>query len=97
MLTDSRFLKAFLIPVAMHTLWDASILFPNLSFIVNLCLWIGTGLTSWYVLFGLVQQGLHQVKDEQQTQLQSTLAHVEATLGLGAKKYAMQPPGPVGA
>jgi RsiW-degrading membrane proteinase PrsW (M82 family) len=97
MLTDSRFLKAFLIPVAMHTLWDASILFPNLSFIVNLCLWIGTGLTSWYVLFGLVQQGLHQVKDEQQTQLQSTLAHVEATLGLGAKQYAMQPPGPVGA
>ena len=91
MLLDPRFFKAFLIPVAMHTLWDLSILLPNLSLIVNACLWIGTGLTSWYVLFGLVQQGLRQVKDEQQTQLQSTLANVEATLGLGAKRYAMQP------
>jgi RsiW-degrading membrane proteinase PrsW (M82 family) len=97
MLVDSRFLKAYLIPVAMHTLWDASILFPNLSTIVNLCLWIGTGLTSWYVLFGLIQQGLQQVKSEQQTQLQSTLVNVEATLGLGAKRYAMQPQGPAGA
>jgi RsiW-degrading membrane proteinase PrsW (M82 family) len=91
MLSDSRFLKAFLIPVAMHTLWDASILFPNLSFIVNVFLWIATGLTSWYVLFGLVQQGLHQVKDEQQAQLRSTLANVEATLGLGASTSAVQP------
>ncbi len=79
----------------MHTLWDASILFPNLNFFVNVFLWIATGLTSWYVLFGLVQQGLHQVKDEQQAQLQSTLATVEASLGLGAKQYAMQPQGPV--
>jgi len=96
MLSDPRFFKAFLIPVAMHTLWDAGILFPNLSTAVNVGLWIGTGLTSWYVLFGLVQQGLRQVKDEQQTQLQSTLAHVEATLGLGARRFAMQPQGPAG-
>jgi hypothetical protein len=64
---------------------------------VNVCLWIGTGLTSWYVLFGLIQQGLQQVKSEQQTQLQSTLVNVEATLGLGAKRYAMPPQGPASA
>jgi RsiW-degrading membrane proteinase PrsW (M82 family) len=83
MLLDSRFLKAFAIPVLMHTAWDLSILIPTLSFGVNLCLWIGTGATTWYVLFGLVQQGLRQVKEEQKTHLQSTLANVESTLALG--------------
>jgi RsiW-degrading membrane proteinase PrsW (M82 family) len=97
MLTDPTFLKAFAIPVAMHTLWDLSILIPSLPLIVNVCLWMGTGLTSWYVLFGFVQQGLRQVKEEQKTQLQSTLANVEATLGLGAKNYAVPQHGPAGA
>ena len=96
LLLDARFLKAFLIPVAMHTLWDASVLLPNLGTLINSCLWIGTGLTSWYVLFGLVQQGLRQVRDEQKSQLQSTLVNVEATLGLGARRFAVQPQGPAG-
>jgi len=78
MLMDHRFLKAFAIPVLMHTLWDASVLMPNLSFIVNVALWIGTGLVTWYVLFGFIQQGLKQVKEEQMTHLQATLANVEA-------------------
>ena len=95
MLADPRFFKAFLSPVAMHTIWDASILFPNISFVLSLFLWIATGLTSWYVLFGLVQQGLQQVKQEQMTHLESTLHNVEATLGLGAKIAPMQPPGAV--
>jgi RsiW-degrading membrane proteinase PrsW (M82 family) len=90
MLLDTRFLKAFAIPVAMHTLWDASVIFPNLSTVVNICLWIGTGVTTWYVLFGLIQQGLRQVKDMQQAQLQSTLDHVEAVI-LPQGAAAMQP------
>jgi hypothetical protein len=85
----------------MHSIWDIGIDFPNSvllnSILVQVCLWIGTGLTSWYVLFGLVQQGLRQVRDEQKTQLQSTLVHVEATLGLGAKIPVMQPQGPASA
>ncbi len=84
MLMDSRFVKAFIILV------------PTISTPVSACLWIGTGLTSWYVLFGLVQQGLHQVRDEQKSQLQSTLAHVEATLGLGVRNSALQPQGTAG-
>lgn len=90
MLLDTRFLKAFAIPVAMHTLWDASVIFPNLSTVVNICLWIGTGVTTWYVLFGLIQQGLRQVKDMQQAQLQRTLDHVEAAI-LPQGAAAMQP------
>ena len=92
MVSDSRFLKAFIIPVAMHTVWDASVLIPTLPMVVNVGLWIVTGLTSWYVLFGMIQQGLRQVKEEQKLRLQSTLAHVEATLGPG---MAVAPAAPV--
>ena len=80
MLLDNRFLKAFMIPVVLHTLWDAP---WQLPFDGN---YIISALVSWYVVFGLVQQGLRQVKEEQKEHLQATLAHVEASL---------QPPGTV--
>jgi protease PrsW len=86
MLLDGRFLKAFIIPVLMHTTWDASIIFPNLTNAEDLCLMLGTAVISWYVLFTMIQQGLHQVRDMQKAQLQSTLAHVEATMGLGTMR-----------
>lgn len=96
MLLDTRFLKAFAIPVLMHTVWDLSILFPNIPTILGaFILPAVTGLITWYVLFGLVQQGLKQVKDEQVAHLQSTLATVEATLGLGTYRQPMAP-APVG-
>jgi RsiW-degrading membrane proteinase PrsW (M82 family) len=83
MLLDSRFLKAFAIPVIMHTVWDTSVIFPNIGVLPAYSLMAITGVITWYVLFGLVQQGLRQVKEEQKTHLQSALATVEATLGLG--------------
>ncbi|MFZ0688191.1 MAG: PrsW family intramembrane metalloprotease [Acidobacteriaceae bacterium] len=76
MFFDSRFLKAFLIPVSMHALWDAPV-FMQLPFLGNDII---TGLISWYVVFGLVQQGLRQVKDEQRAVLQRTLASVETSM-----------------
>jgi len=80
MFLDARFLKAFLIPVSMHAIWDAPA-FMQLPFLGNDII---TGLVSWYVVFGLVQQGLRQVQDEQRSHLQHTLQTVEAS---------MQPPG----
>lgn len=75
MLKDPRFLKAFMIPIVLHTIWD----FPyyQLPYYGNeiLC-----GFIAWYVLFGLIQQGLRQVQDEQRMHLQTTLHHVEASL-----------------
>ena len=79
MLFDTRFLKAFMIPVVLHAIWDAP---WQLPFLLNQ---IVRGNITWYVVFGLVQQGLRQVKEEQKAQLQNTLAHVEAE---------MQTPGP---
>lgn len=78
MLFDTRFLKAFMIPVVLHAIWDAP---WQLPFEGNQII---TGIITWYVVFGLVQQGLRQVQEEQRTHLQSTLENVEA---------AMQPPG----
>lgn len=92
MLLNTSFLKTLAIPIVMHTLWDASVLFPNLPTVISICLWIGTGVTTWYVLFGLIQQGLRQVRDVQKMQLQSTLATVEATLGQGAARVAVPVP-----
>jgi RsiW-degrading membrane proteinase PrsW (M82 family) len=86
MLTDKHFLMAFAIPIVMHAIWDAPIQLP---FLGNEII---TGLISWYVLFMLVQQGLQQVKQEQMSHLQSALANVEATLGLGTMR---QPQGAV--
>jgi RsiW-degrading membrane proteinase PrsW (M82 family) len=76
MFLDSRFLKAFLIPVSMHALWDAPA-FMQLPFLGNSII---TGVISWYVVFGLVQQGLRQVRDEQRGHLQQTLQTVEASM-----------------
>jgi RsiW-degrading membrane proteinase PrsW (M82 family) len=92
MLLDGRFLKAFAIPVLMHTTWDLSILIPTMpTILAAFVLPAVTGLITWYVLFGLVQQGLRQVKDEQVAHLQGTLANVEATLGLGTVRPPMRP------
>lgn len=74
MLMDSRFLKAFLIPVVLHTLWDCP---WQLPFDGNQII---SAIVSWYVVFGLVQQGLRQVKEEQKANLQQTLARVETSM-----------------
>lgn len=73
MVFDHRFLKAFFIPVGLHAIWDAPFQLP---FSGNQII---TGLVSWYVVFGLVQQGLRQVQAEQRAGLQTTLAAVEAS------------------
>jgi protease PrsW len=74
MLLNPSFLKAFAIPVVMHATWDAP---WQLPFSGNQIL---TGLITWYVVFGLVQQGLKQVKAEQKAHVETTLMHVEAQL-----------------
>src|SRR5205085_11498196 len=47
--TDTRFLKAFSIPVVLHMIWDAPIALPFYA------LQLALGLVGWFVVFGLVQ------------------------------------------
>ncbi|HVT96889.1 MAG TPA: PrsW family glutamic-type intramembrane protease [Acidobacteriaceae bacterium] len=74
MFFDSRFLKAFMIPVVLHIAWDCP---WQLPFEGNAII---SAVVSWYVVFGLVQQGLRQVKEEQKLQLQQTLQRVETSM-----------------
>jgi RsiW-degrading membrane proteinase PrsW (M82 family) len=78
MLADGRFLRAFLIPVVLHEIWDSPLAAGNSNVIVQYVGEIAVALVGWYVVFTMIQQGLHQVRDMQKAQLQHTLAHVEA-------------------
>ena len=56
---DWGFLKTFFIPVTLHMIWDGPWATP---FDVHL---IGLGIIGWFIVFGVVQQGLRQIRDEQ--------------------------------
>jgi len=74
MFTDARFLKAFSIPVVLHMIWNSPI--PSPFYVVHLAL----GAAGWFVVFGLVQQGLYQVRDEQIRIAQAELTTTGARL-----------------
>jgi protease PrsW len=57
---DMGFLKAFCIPMGLHMLWNAPL--PSPLYARHLAL----GVIGWFVVFGLVQQGLREVRKEQQ-------------------------------
>lgn len=73
MLFDPTFLGAFSIPVVLHMIWNSPI--PSPFYVKHLVL----GFVGWYVLFGLVQQGLRQVKSEQR---EATRFQLEGTRSL---------------
>ena len=73
MLFDPTFLRAFLIPVALHMIWNSPL--PSPFFVKQLAL----GFVGWFVLFGFVQQGLRQVKSEQR---EATRFQLEGTRAL---------------
>jgi protease PrsW len=59
MLFDGGFLKTMIIPMILHMAWDSPFSWP---FDLHL---IGLGIVGWFVVFGLVQQGLWQIRNEQ--------------------------------
>lgn len=82
MLADQRFWKAFLIPVALHMLWNTNYLvlpklgqvsLPNPFFVKEIFI----AVITWYVIFGLVQQGLHQVRAEQKLRLTEAMNQLQ--------------------
>ena len=76
MLLDSTFLKTIAIPMLLHMLWNSPFQLP---FELN---HIGIGIVGWFVVFGLVQQGLHQIREEQAALfLRTGVRRVEAEPG----------------
>jgi RsiW-degrading membrane proteinase PrsW (M82 family) len=74
MFTDPTFLKAFSIPVVLHMIWNSPI--PSPFHVLQLAL----GAAGWFVVFGLVQQGLYQVRHEQIRIAEAELATMETRL-----------------
>ena len=75
MLGNPMFWKAFLIPVVLHMIWNSPLsgyLFPAPQ-LVN-------GTVAWFIVFGIVQQGLKQVKREQLTQTKEELARTQSVV-----------------
>lgn len=72
---DRTFWKTFLVPVACHMTWDSPIAMGTADpGILNYLVTLGLGAISWFVAFGLVQQGLKQVRTMQQEQPANTAA-----------------------
>ena len=63
MFIDKRFLQGFGMAVILHTIWDASFGITSDAVVYMKCILLG--LIGWYVIFAMVQQGLRQVKQEQ--------------------------------
>lgn len=67
---DPTFLRAYLIPVGLHMVWNSPIPNPaNLKY-------AAVALAGWFVVLGLVQQGLRQVRREQMERARHTLSTV---------------------
>jgi RsiW-degrading membrane proteinase PrsW (M82 family) len=65
MFFDPRFLRTFLVPVALHMFWNSPLLrFEGALGLIKPILVGGIG---WYVVLGLVQEGMRQIRDEQLT------------------------------
>jgi RsiW-degrading membrane proteinase PrsW (M82 family) len=65
---DPGFLRAFLVPVGLHMIWNSPI--PNPFHLKDAMV----GLAGWFVVLGLVQQGLRQVRYNQMKQARQTLS-----------------------
>ena len=59
MFLNPMFWRAMIIPIVLHMLWNTPYQLP--FYIEQIVL----GFLGWFVLFGLVQQGLKQVRDVQ--------------------------------
>jgi RsiW-degrading membrane proteinase PrsW (M82 family) len=61
-MTDGKFLRAFFLVVLLHTTWNFTAGFGLLLALPFMAL---VGVVSWYLVFGIVQQGLRQVSGAQ--------------------------------
>jgi RsiW-degrading membrane proteinase PrsW (M82 family) len=59
MLTDPRFLRVFLICVAMHMIWNSPLQLPLFG------KYIALGGVAWLLVLGMIQDGLKQVRQAQ--------------------------------
>lgn len=59
---EKRFLRGFILVMTMHALWNFT---AGFGLIIALPFMALIGAVSWYIVFGIVQQGLRQVRGAQ--------------------------------
>jgi hypothetical protein len=55
---DGKFVRAFLLVMLLHATWNFT---AGFGLIFGLPFMVLVGVVSWYIVFGIVQQGLRQV------------------------------------
>jgi RsiW-degrading membrane proteinase PrsW (M82 family) len=65
MFFDPKFLRTFFVPVLLHMFWNSPLL--RFEGALGLIKPIIVGGIGWYVVLGLVQEGMRQIRDEQLT------------------------------
>jgi len=84
---NKSFWRAFLVPVGCHMLWDSPIAMgvtKGAPQFWNYGVTLALGAISWYVVFGLVQQGLKQVREMQAEGATTTPAATEVAQTIAA-------------
>ncbi|HEU0120862.1 MAG TPA: PrsW family glutamic-type intramembrane protease [Bryobacteraceae bacterium] len=61
-ITDGKFIRAFIIVVLLHATWNFT---AGFGLLFGLPFMAFVGVVSWYLVFGIVQQGLRQVRAAQ--------------------------------
>ena len=84
---EPSFIRAFFIPVALHMLWNSPLL-PN-NYVGTLER-VGLGVIAYWVAFGLVQQGLKQVRSLQLESARAALHQSQEILVTSGRFRAQQ-------
>jgi protease PrsW len=75
MLTNPLFFKAFCIPMGLHMIWNFGYI-PSPFWIKHIIL----GVIGWFIVFGIVQQGLKQVRQAQLEQVREELSKTQSVM-----------------
>jgi RsiW-degrading membrane proteinase PrsW (M82 family) len=86
MLIEPSFIRAFFIPVGLHMIWNSPLISRGL---VGGLERVGLGIIAYFVVFGMVQQGLRQVKEEQLQRARATLHQSQEILTVSGRFRAV--------
>ena len=75
MLGNPLFYKAFFIPMGLHMIWNTSFI-PSPLWSKHIIL----GVIGWFIVFGIVQQGLKQVKQAQLEQAREEMSKTQSVV-----------------
>ena len=80
MLCDENFIRLLLVPVVLHMVWNSPLQLPYFG--TNIIV----GFVGWFVCLSLVQEGLHEIVEEQKGEKKKNAAEVSGSMSEGDAK-----------